>query len=261
MGRRSKIIRAALLLLCVALLASWAGGANAALIKVGNLVLKADGGFHPTALPRSHYAPIDFQAHADLINTEGGAPTPLEELVLDFDRNGKLETKGLPVCPPARIAHATTGQARKLCASSIVGTGHVGAIFFFEGVAVKARVKASLFNGPRKNGNPTLIGHAYTTIPHPRTYVVVIPIERRSGAYAYRATFEVPKIAAEGVLTHIDGRIGKRYLHHGKKESYASAKCTNGVIKTRGRLTFTDGTIIEGTLEKPCTPVPLIPHG
>jgi hypothetical protein len=32
------------------------------------------------------------------------------------------------------------------------------------------------------------------------------------------------------------------------------------VIKTRGRLTFTDGTIIEGTLEKPCTPVPLIPH-
>jgi hypothetical protein len=259
MGRSGKIRRVLAVVLCAGLVVSWAGGADAALIKVGNLVLKADGGFRPSALPRHHYAPIEFRAHADLINTEGGAPTPLEQLVLDFDRNGKLETKGLPVCPLAKIAHATTGQARKLCSDALIGTGHVGAIFFFEGVGVRARVKASLFNGPRKHGNPTVIGHAYTTIPHPRTYVVVIPIERRSGAFAYRATFEVPKIAAEGVLTHIDGRIGKRYIRHGKKESYASARCTDGVLKTRGRLTFTDGTVIEGTLEKPCTPVPLFP--
>jgi hypothetical protein len=256
---RSKIKRTVLLTLCAGLLAFSVGGANAALIKVGNLVLKTDGGFRPTALPRDHYAPIDFRAHADLINTEGGAPTPLQELRLDFDRNGKLETKGLPVCPPARIAHANTGQARKRCADALVGTGHVGAIFFFEGEGVSARVKASLFNGPRKGGNPTVIGHAFTTIPRPRTYVVVIPIERRKGAYSYRATFDVPKISAEGVLTHIDGRIGRRYVHRGDDESYASARCPTGVLKVHGHLLFTDGTIIDGVLEKPCTPVPLIP--
>ena len=256
---RNKGKRVVLLILCLGLLASWSGGADAALIKVGNLVLKTDGGFRPSALPRDHYAPIDFRAHADLINTEGGAPTPLQELRLDFDRNGKLETRGLPVCPPAKIAHANTGQARRKCADAIVGTGHVGAILFFDGIGVKARVKASLFNGPRKGGHPTVIGHAYTTIPHPRTYVVVIPIEPAKGAYSYRATFDVPKIAADGVLTHIDGRIGLRYTHRGKQMSYTSARCPTGVLKVHGHLLFTDGTIIDGVLEKPCTPVPLIP--
>jgi hypothetical protein len=259
MGRSGKIKRALVVALCAGLLAIWSGGADAALVKVGNLVLKSDGGFRPTALPRDRYAPIDFRAHADLINTEGGAPTPLQELRLDFDRNGKLETRGLPVCPPARIAHADTGQARRKCAGALVGTGHVGAILFFEGVAVRARVKASLFNGPRKGGHPTVIGHAYTTIPRPRTYVVVIPIVPVRGAYSYRATFEVPKISAEGVLTHIDGRIGRRYVRGGNPESYASARCPTGVLKVHGHLLFSDGTIIDGVLEKPCRPIPLIP--
>ena len=67
--------------------------------------------------------------HANLINTEGGTPTALEEMRLDFDRDGKLEVRGLPVCPVGRIAHATVGEARRKCADAIVGTGHVGAIF------------------------------------------------------------------------------------------------------------------------------------
>jgi hypothetical protein len=259
MGRRRKITRASLLTLCAGLLALWAGGANAALIKVGNLELKADGGFRPSALPRASYAPIDFRGHADLINTEGGAPTPLQEVILEFDRDGKLETKGLPVCPAGRISHSTVGQARKKCADAMVGTGHVGAILFFEGVPVTIRVKATLFNGPKKNGNPTVIGHAYTTIPSPHAYTVVIPITPRSGAYRYRATFDVPKLANGGILTHVDGRIGRRYTLHGKKRSYVAAKCTTGVIRTHGHFLFADGTIIDGSLEKPCTPVPLIP--
>src|SRR5690349_25037610 len=129
MGRSRQIKRAILIVAGVCLLAFSVGGANAALIKVGNLVLKADGGFVPTALPRGHYEPIDFHGHANLINTEGGTPTALEEMRLDFDRDGKLETRGLPVCPVARIAHATVGEARRKCAGAIVGTGHVGAVF------------------------------------------------------------------------------------------------------------------------------------
>ena len=53
MGRSRQIKRAVLLALCVGLLAVSVGGANAALIKVGNLVLKADGGFFPnSAVPQ-----------------------------------------------------------------------------------------------------------------------------------------------------------------------------------------------------------------
>ena len=259
MARRHRIKRAALLALGVALLAFSVGGANAALVKVGNLVLKADGGFKPEALPRHSYAPIDFRGHADIVNTDGGPPTQLQEVQLDFDRDGKLETKGIPVCPLNRIAHSNTGQARRKCANSIVGTGHVGATFFFLGLPIQARVKATLFNGPRVNGNPSVIGHAYTTIPAPRTYTLTIPIERLHGDYSYRATIDVPKIAAGGILTHIDGRIGKRYVFHGRKLSYVSARCTTGILRTHGHFLFVDGTIIDGSLEKPCTPVPLVP--
>jgi hypothetical protein len=257
MGRSRQIKRAILLTACVGLLAFSVGGANAALIKVGNLVLKADGGFVPSALPRNSYAPIDFHGHANLINTEGGAPTALEELRLDFDRDGKLETRGLPVCPVRRIAHSNVAQARRKCAGAIIGTGHVGAIFDLFGVEVEARVRATLFNGPRLRGNPTVVGHTYTTLPTTRAYTAVIPITRLKGPYRYRATFDVPNLAAGGVLTHIDGRIGRRYQLHGGERSYVSARCPTGVIRTHGHLLFADGTIMDGVLEKPCTPVPL----
>jgi hypothetical protein len=259
MGSNRQIKRAVLLVFCVGLLAVSAGGANAALIKVGNLVLKADGGFFPSALSRNNFEPIDFRGHANLINTDGGAPTPLEEMRLDFSKDGLLETRGLPVCPVSKIAHANTGQARRRCAAALIGTGHVGAIYDFGGLEIQARVKASLFNGPPKGGNPTVIGHAYTTIPFPRTYAVVIPIKRMQGPYSYRATFDVPKLAGDGVLTHIDGRIGRRYQFHGSERSYVNARCTTGVIRTHGHFLFADGTIMDGTLEKPCTPVPLVP--
>lgn len=257
MGRSRKIARAVVLVFTVGLLAVAVGGANAALIKVGSLVLKADGGFFPSSLPRDSYEPISFRGHANLIDTRGGVPTPLQEMRLDFDRDGLLETRGLPVCPLGRIAHATTARARKVCADAMVGTGHVGAVFDIAGFKVEARVKASLFNGPRKGGNPTMIGHAYTAIPVPRAYTAVIPIKRTSGgAYSYKATFDVPSLAAGGVLTHIDGKIGRRYAFKGKELSYANARCTTGVIRTHGHFLFTDGTIMDGTLEKPCTPTP-----
>ena len=116
---------------------------------------------------------------------------------LDFDRDGLLETRGLPVCPVGSIEHADTGQARRSCADAMIGTGHVGAIFDFAGIAVEATRQGDRSStARRKGGNPTVIGHAYTTIPYPRTYTVVIPIKPLSnGAFSYRATFDVPKLA------------------------------------------------------------------
>ena len=255
-----KIRRAIVLTACAGLLAASVGAADAALIKVGNLVLKADGGFVPSALSRYRHEPIDFRGHANLINTAGGPPTPLEEMRLEFDRDGKLDVRGLPVCPVGRIAHATVDGARRKCASAIIGTGHVGAIFDLFGVPTQARVRATLFNGPRKRGNPTIVGHTFTLLPTTRTYVAVIPIKKlKSGPYSYRATFDVPKLAADGVLTHIDGRIGRRYGLKGEPHSYVSSRCTTGIIRTHGHFLFEDGTIMDGTLEKPCTPVPLLP--
>jgi hypothetical protein len=232
-----------------------AGGANAALVRVGNLVLTADGGFTPRQLPRRSYAPIDFRGFADLRSTDGSVPAPLQQAVIDFDRDGRLTTKGLPVCQPATLEGATPPEARNRCHGAIVGTGHVGALIAREGQPpVPASSALTLFNGPRQEGKPTVILHARTTVPAVQTFLITVPIERRRGAYRYRATVDVPPVAGGfGSLTHLDVKVGKRYSFHGAKRSYTAARCGDGILRTHGRFTFSGGIIIDGSIEKACT--------
>ncbi|HEV7401056.1 MAG TPA: hypothetical protein VGN84_12430 [Solirubrobacterales bacterium] len=233
----------------------FAGGANAALVKVGNLVLTADGGFTPRTLPQQAFAPIDFTGHADLRSADGSVPPALQQVVLDFDRDGRLSTGGLPICQPSLLEEATPAEARGRCPNAIVGTGHVSAMIVREaGAPILASSQITLFNGPRQEGHPTVVLHARTTVPATQNFVLTIPIEKRPGQYRYRATVDVPPIAAgRGSLIHLDVKIGKRYRYRGSERSYTTARCGDGVFRTRGRFTFADSTIVEGSVEKPCT--------
>jgi hypothetical protein len=231
-----------------------AGGATAALVQTGTLVLRADGGFTPRLLPRRSYAPISFQGHADIESTGSGPPPALQSARIDFDRDGRLTTAGLPVCPPAAIEGTAPAEARQRCRAAIVGSGHVSAVVTLPGERpVVVSSPLTLFNGPRQAGDPTILAHAQTTYPSPETYVVVVPIERRHGAYSYRATFEVPQIAGGyAALTHVDVKIGRRWRFRGVERSYVSARCSDNVLETHGRFGFADGTIIAGTIFKAC---------
>lgn len=242
----------AALVICCSLLA---GGASAAVIKVGKLVLRADGGFEPRALPRKAFAPIDFQGHVDVAAKDGGVPPALQEAVIDFDRDGRLSTRGLPTCAVNQIENATPQQARSTCKGAIVGTGQVAASIALPGLApIPASSPLTVFNGVPQNGDPTVILHARTTSPATQTFAIVVPIERRAGPYGYRATIDVPPIVGGyGALTHIEVKIGRRYSFGGRKRSYTSAHCSDGILQTRGRFTFADGTIVDGSVMKPCT--------
>jgi hypothetical protein len=231
-----------------------AGGAGAAMVKVESLILRADGGFTPRQLPRRSFAPIDFQGHADVEAVHGDVPPALEKVVLDFDRDGRLRTGGLAACPAESIADATPQEARSRCAKAIVGSGHVTALIALPGQApIPASSPLTLFNGPRLDGKPTVVFHARTTVPAAQTFAIVVPIEQRSGGYRYRATLAIPPIAeGHGALTHVDVKIGRRYRFHGEPRSYVSARCSDSILSTRGRFSFADGTIIEGSVEKFC---------
>lgn len=244
----------ALLATCAGLVVLVVATADAAKVRVGTLVLTADGGFQPRALPRRAYAPIRFQGHANIRTTHGGPPPALRRVRLDFDRDGRLTTAGLPVCGAARIEGTTPKVARRRCRGAIVGTGQVRATISLPGRApVGVRSPLTLFNGPRQGGNPTVLAHARTVFPAPQTHVVVVPIERRRGSLRYRATFDVPEIAdGFGALTHASVKVGKRYRFRGAKRSYVSARCADGILETHGLLSFADGTIISGTVFKPC---------
>jgi hypothetical protein len=224
-----------------------------ALVEVGNLVLRADGGFQPQTLPRHRYAPIDFEGHVDIRAKGGGRPTALRQALLDFDRDGRIGVAGLPTCAPESIAAASTEEARRICRGAIVGTGHVEALVSLSSGTVPASSLLTIFNGPPENGHPTAILHAQFTVPATQTYAIVVPIERQRGEFRYRARLEIPPIAGgRGAITHIDVKIGRRYRAGGKARSYVSARCSDHILRTHGHFLFEDGTVIDGSVEKYC---------
>lgn len=252
MGKR--LLTVGVLLALGAALAAGAISAGAATVRVGTLVLHADGGFEPQVLPKRAYAPIHFQGHGDIETTDGSVPPALQHVKLEFDHDGRVTTAGLGVCPPVRIEAASPEQARRLCHSAIVGTGHVGAAIPLPVLGrISLRSPLTLFNGPRRDGNPTVIFHAQAPFPISETYVVVIQIERRRGTFGYRTSFDVPPIAGGlGAITHLDATIGRRYSVDGVERSYVSARCSDFILQTQGYFSFADGTVVYGSVFKVC---------
>jgi hypothetical protein len=233
-----------------------AGSAGAATVRVGTLVLHADGSVAPYALPKRTYAPIHFQGYGEIKTTNGSMPPALQHVKLDFDHDGLLTTAGLAVCRPAQLEGATTQQARQRCDAAVVGTGRLGAEVSLAGIArLDLRSPLTVFNGPRRNGNPTAIVHAQAPFPVSETYVIVIPIERRQGLYKYRASFDIPPIAGGlGSLTYISGKLGRLYKFKDRQLSYISARCSDYILQVKGYFSFDDGNVIYGSVFKTCRP-------
>ncbi len=240
-----------LLAICAALAG---GSADAATVRVGTLVLHADGGFEPQLLPKRTYAPIHFQGYGSISTTDGSVPPALKHVKLEFDRDGRVTTAGLPVCQPASIETASPEEARRRCGGAIVGTGHIAAAVPLPLIGrLEMRSLLTLFNGPRRDGDPTVILHAQAPFPISETYVVTIPIERRHGTYGYRTAFYVPSIAGGlGSITRLDAKVGRLYRAGGTERSYISARCSDSILQTRGAFSFADGNIVEGAVFKIC---------
>jgi hypothetical protein len=231
-----------------ALAAPFASSAGAALVQTNGIVLHAGGSYQPQQLPRHRFAPIEFQGRLRIAAEHGGPPPVLNQAVLEFDHDGRLSAGGLPVCQPAQVENATTAEARAVCKGAIVGSGQVEALIALPSGPVPASSPLTLFNGPPLEGNPTVILHARTTVPATQTFAIVVPIERRRGEYRYRATLELPPIAAGlGTITRIDAKIGRLFKSGGRRRSYVSAHCSDGILRVHGRFSFADGTVIRSS--------------
>jgi hypothetical protein len=250
---RGGLSKAAALCCSLALLFAASAAGEGALVIVNDIILRADGSFQPRALPRHQFAPIDFQGHFDIAAKGGGKPVALEAVVVDFDRDGRLSAGGLPDCPAERVAEASPAQARRACAGAIVGSGKIEALVGLPTGAVRARSALTIFNGPPQAGDPTVVLHARITVPATQTFAMVVPIERRPGEFRYRASLALPPIAAGlGAITHVEVRVGRRFSVNGQRRSYVAAHCSDGILRTHGRFSFADATIVDGSVEKPC---------
>lgn len=239
----------------VAILAATAT-AYALTLRVGDIVVDADGGFAPKALPRHEDAPITLHGGGKLSTISGALPPILKTITILFDRHGSVDTTGLPQCTKGRLAATDTAQARRNCPTSIVGTGKGTAVVRYpEQPPIKVSSPLTLFNGPPKNGNPTVLAHAYLSAPVSTTFVVSIVIEKiHQGAYGYRTEATIPEIAG-GAGIPISGslKVGRKWTYRGRRHSYVNARCENGRLQAHGIFTFADGTIASGTFLRPCS--------
>ena len=233
-----------------------AATAPALILRAGDIVISANGGFAPKALPRHEDAPITLHGGGKLSTLSGELPPILKTITIEFDRHGSLQTAGLPVCTRAKLEATTTAQARRNCPGAIVGRGFGTAVVKFpEQGPIAADSPITVFNGPRVHGDATVLGHAHIDIPAPTTFIVPVVIERiHRGVYGYRTEIEIPKIAG-GYGHPISGhlKIGRKWTFKGVKHSYVNARCETGHLQARGRFGFDDGTVLRGTFFRPCT--------
>jgi hypothetical protein len=241
----------------IALVMLLVGASSAAALRLslGNIIVVTDGGFTPTTLPKQKYAPIRLHGYGKISTTDGKEPPVLETLTLWFDKHGEVVTKGLPICTVGKLRATTPAVARKNCRESIVGEGYGTAeIAFPEQKPFTASSPITIFNGPPKNGNPTVLAHAYLGVPAPTTYIVPVEIQRvHDGRYGFKTEAKIPKIAG-GAGIPIYGRlkIGREWTYKGKRLSYANASCPDGRLQGKVQTTFKDGSFLEGTIIKPC---------
>jgi hypothetical protein len=252
-GPRRKLTAAGLALVLIGFAAT---SASALQIRAGDILINANGGFSPTALPRTHNAPITLHGGGSVSTVSGDLPPILKTLTLEFDRHGSVQTNGLSRCTAGKLQNTTVAEARRACPGAIVGEGEGKAIVKFpESAPFPVSSPITVFNGPPKHGDPTVFAHAYTTVPVPTTFVVPIVIERiHDGDYGYRVKATIPEIAG-GSGVPVSGwlKIGRKWTYRGKRYSYVNARCETGRLQARGEFTFSDGTFLSGTFFRPCT--------
>jgi hypothetical protein len=251
MTRRRTLIAAALVTALLLVVAT----AYAFEIRAGNIVIHAEGGFSPKALPRTHNAPITLHGGGRLSTVSGELPPILQTLTIEYDRHGSVETTGLPVCTSGKLQATTVPAARRACPGAIVGEGAGRAIVKFpEQAPIPISSPITIFNGPRFHGDPTVLAHAFTTVPIRTTFIVPIVIERiHDGVYGYRTKATIPPIAG-GYGIPIAGhlKIGRKWTYEGHRYSYVNARCETGRLQAKGEFTFSDGTFLSGSIFRPC---------
>jgi hypothetical protein len=225
-------------------------------VKVGNLIITVDGSVFPSRLPADSYAPVGLRAEARLETADGSHLPAARHMIVEFDKSGYLNTKGLPHCTVGKLRNTLTTEAKRVCAKSLVGFGRAGAeIEFPESAPFFASGQMLIFNGPPKRGRPVLIFHVYAHVPAPTTFVTTAVIGKASGAYGTRVEITIPTIVAgQGSLTFARMVMKKQWRAGGKKQHLLLAKCPQGRFLTRGKLTFADDTVLSGKVIRSCSP-------
>ena len=250
------LIRAAFIGTAFALIVAAGAIAKPEVVRVGNLFIRDNGGISPSRLPRDKQAPISASLSGTIGTTDGSHPPAIKTIKLDIDKTIQVNAKGLPVCRYGQLTNRPTAAAKDTCPHAIVGSGNGAVeIAFPDQAPFTGTGQIVAFNGGVHNGTTLLLLHAYVSIPAPTAVVVKTEITHiHSGHYGLHTLTQIPSLAAgDGSATKFKLRLGRTFADKGKRESYLTASCPTGHYFTKGRVLFSDGTLLGITHVLQCT--------
>jgi hypothetical protein len=253
--RRRILIPAVIALLA----AAWGTSSSAETVQNGNLRVTFNADFAPHVLPRLRAAPVKVEVEGRISTTDGSHPPPLRWLEVKLNRNGRLYSKGLPVCAAPTLQSTSTETALARCRPALVGRGSFRAEVKL-GREIPAAGKILAFNS-RHAGKPALLLHLFAGAPVRFTLVVPLTIgQPNKGQFGTVLRAKIPRLGGDlGSVTEIDLTIGRQYSFGGKRRSYVSAACgapadLNEAIFpfARGGFRFEGHDTFEETLLRVC---------
>ncbi len=252
---------AAALLAALLLLAASASLALASLIAHGDLFVSFNGTLAPTALPRHRLAPVSVSVSGTVRTPPGHKPPPLQQIEIALNRNGVLDTTGLPVCRLAELEGTSSAQALRACRGALVGEGSYSAKASFpEQATFPAQGHILAFNA-RSEAQPVILAHVYGKSPAPSTGVITFYISRpRRGTYGTVLNANLPtSLQGYGYLKRISLRLHRLFTYKGARRSYLSASCATppGILTAsfafaRASMRFEGGVVLGSTLIRSC---------
>ncbi|HET9592113.1 MAG TPA: hypothetical protein VFP17_04285 [Solirubrobacterales bacterium] len=234
-------------LIAVSLAGIATAGNTPVTVKQGNLEFTFNGGFSPTTLPKNKLAPISLQASGSIKTLDGTHPPALKEVVLETDKNGAINTKGIPVCTSGKLQARDTKAAEKVCGKSIIGTGQTKVeVQFPEQRPVIVDSKLLVINGGTSGGKTTLFIHAYFSAPVTGAIVTTVKIKKvHNGRYGLKSVATIPKIAnGAGSVLSFNLTINKKGV--------LTAKCPDGKLQAHATSIFADGTKASAGIVRTC---------
>jgi len=203
-----------------------AATAEGSLTQHGDLFVTFSGGLAPLVLPRHSLAPISISVSGTVRTPPGTKPPPLRQIAIAINRNGHLETTGLPICHNAQIDGTTSAQALRACRNALIGTGTYSAVASFpEKSTFPTQGHILAFNG-LSEGRPVILAQIYGTNPAPSTSVITFYIQHPRGAYGTRLIDNLPaSLNHYGYVKRIALTLHRTYTYRGQRHSYLSASC------------------------------------
>jgi len=254
-------LRSALALALVSLLALGAVLARAETSEQGNLRVTVSGKLSPHTLPRKGSAPVSVTLGGKITTTDQTEPPQLQKLVIEINRNGHIDSTGLPTCDVAQIQTANNSRALAACGPALVGAGQFLGTITLPGAApypIKGRLL--VFNG-REGAKHVLFGHIFSPTPFSTSFV--IPFEIKNGGHGTFGTVlnaNLKKaLGTQRNLTGIEMTLNRRYSDHGVRRSYVTASCPApkgfphaNYQLARSAFTFATGVTLSSTLNRTC---------